>query len=361
VLEWCETCGNVQLRDTLPSAVLYRDYLYTTPDSPTLQDHYARLINYFRREHLLTGGSSAIEIGSNAGHFLRHLMGVTDRVVGVDPAREIAEAANRAGLRTLPEFFHREVGRRMREEFGLAHLVVARHCLAHNASPHEMLAGVTEVLAENGHLVIENAYIVSTITNVEFDQVYHEHMFYYSATSMSALLRMHGMRLTDAWLASVHGGSIVFVASRDQDVAPTPRLEKLRKAEAAVLTGDSFARFASRSDAIRQALRARVVELNAQGQTVYAYGATAKGSTLLNSSGITHEQIPYCVDSTPIKQGRFLPGSGIEVIPERHDHPAPDYYLLTAWNYEDEIIRKVRTAGNHSTRFIVPIPEVRVV
>lgn len=361
VVEWCPSCGNVQLRDALSADVLYRDYLYTTPRSPTLDAHYDILISYLRMKEILNRGTSVVEIGSNVGHFLGRLSHEASRVLGVDPAREIADEANRSGIPTIAEFFDSVSARRILQDWGRADLIVARHCLAHNESPHEMLAAAALILAEGGHLLIENAYVVNTIENIEFDQIYHEHMFYYSVTSMSALLGQHGMRLVDAWLTPVHGGSIVFVASVDDGQTVSSRVDEFLTSEASILTASSFARFAGRSHTVRKDLRDLVVGLRRAGKRVYGYGASAKGNTLLNSSAISREHIPYTVDSTPMKQGRFLPGSRIEVIPEGSSHPAPDYYLLTAWNYEAEIIRKVRDGGNRATRFIVPIPSVRVV
>jgi hypothetical protein len=188
-------------------------------------------------------------------------------------------------------------------------------------------------------------------------------MFYYSIRSVTALLALHGLFLADVFLSPVHGGSIVFVARKQssdgrahESVAQHFQAERLR------LTTAALERFSDSAVRIRTQLAALVTELATAGKSIYTYGASAKGNTLLNYVGLTHEYIRYCVDSTPVKQGKYLPKSNIEVVSEEYARAAPpDYFLLTAWNYEDEIISKVRRSGNHRSKFIVPIPDVRIV
>lgn len=362
VLEWCKRCSNLQLRDTLSAKELYRDYLYVTPQSSMLAAHYEYLTGYLLGNGYADSTSFVVEAGSNAGYFLEHLRPKVGRVLGVDPARQISQMANEAGIPTACDFFSVDRAKRIVAEYGKAQLVVARHVLAHNDSPHEMIEAARTVLADDGYFVIENAYVLNTLENSEFDQIYHEHMFYYSIRSMKALLKRHGMRLVDVMMTLVHGGSIVFVATRDPDAKVTVAVDGYGSRERLFLNQRTFAWFATRAYEVRDRLAELVAELIEQGHTIYTYGATAKGNTLLNFVGLTSSEIPYCVDNTPMKQGRFLPQSKIEIISE--DTAAlspPDYYLLTAWNYQDEIITKVRRAGNFETKFIIPIPFVRIV
>lgn len=361
-LEWCRTCDNVQLRETLGIDELYRNYMYITPPSSMLTAHYAFLLEYLLASRFVGPASFVVEPGSNAGNFLAHIKDSVGRVLGVDPAATIAAMANQAGIPTIAQAFGREVAAGIRSEHGPADLVVARHCMAHNETPHEMMAAAASVMANDGVLVIENAYVVDTIENGEFDQVYHEHMFYFSIHSMQTLLKRHGMRLVDVVMSLVHGGSIIFVAARGTSGSVRPSVRRYEARERQTLTSRTFDRFARRAREAREQLRELVDGLVDRSQTIFTYGATAKGNTLLNFTGLTRREIPYCVDSTPMKQGRFLPMSNIEVISEdaAAAHP-PDYYLLTAWNYQDEIIGKVRHHGNYDTKFIIPIPYVRIV
>lgn len=362
VLEWCEACNNVQLRDTLDADVLYRDYLYVTPDSAMLEAHYAFLLEYLLANGFVAPGSFVVEAGSNAGNFLSHIRESVGRVLGVDPAVRIAAIANAGGIPTIADFFDRQNAERIVEEHGTADLVVARHCMAHNETPHEMMDAARTVLAEDGHLVIENAYVLNTIENAEFDQVYHEHMFYFSIRSMKALLERHDMHLVDVMMSLVHGGSIIFVAAKGTEGPVSEAVHRYESRERDFLNAAAFRRFGDRALQIRSQVRDLIGELNDRSSTIYTYGATAKGNTLLNFVGITRDQIPYCVDSTPMKHGLFLPMSNIEVISEEAAAlEPPAYFLLTAWNYQDEIISKVRGAGNYQSKFVIPIPFVRIV
>ncbi len=362
VLEWCKKCDNVQLMETLDSAELYRNYLYVTPDSTMLTAHYEFLHDYMVANELLNSKSFVVEIGSNAGHFLNHLGATARQILGVDPATRIAAMANEAGVPTIADFFDASIAEQIVAEYGYADLVVARHCLAHNESPHEMMEGARALLNSHGRLVIENAYVLNTLENGEFDQVYHEHMFYFSIRSMKALLRRHNMHLVDVMMSLVHGGSIIFVAAVGQSVPTSDKVRMYEARERLFLNADAFERFAQRARQIRTQLRELVGELNSQGRVIDTYGATAKGNTLLNFAGFTSEQIRYCVDSTPMKQGLFLPQSNIEVISEETAaKEPPDYFLLTAWNYQDEIVSKVRESGNYASKFVIPIPFVKIV
>ena len=362
VLEWCKRCGNVQLRDTLSAEELYRDYLYVTPQSSMLAAHYEYLSSYLLGNGYAYRDSFVVEPGSNAGYFLEHLRPKVGRVLGVDPARQISQMANDAGIPTVCDFFSVESANRIAAEHGKAQLVVARHCLAHNESPHEMVEAAKTLLSEDGHFVIENAYVLNTLENSEFDQIYHEHMFYYSIRSMKALLKRHGMRLVDVMMTLVHGGSIVFVATSSSAATVNEAVDGYESRERLFLNQRAFSKFAARAHEVRDRLAELVGELVQEGRTVYTYGATAKGNTLLNFADLTSAEIPHCVDNTAMKQGLFLPQSNIEIISEEAaTADPPDYYLLTAWNYQDEIITKVRRAGNFDSKFIIPIPFVRIV
>jgi SAM-dependent methyltransferase len=362
VLEWCESCDNIQLRDTLSAEDLYRDYLYVTPESESLAEHYDALIAHLERTGILTSDSVVVEPGSNIGHFLRHLAPRVRSVLGIDPATEIAEMANAAGIPTICDFFTPEVAARIASERGPADLVVARHCLAHNETPHPMLSAARALLGKEGSLVIENAYVLNTIENNEFDQVYHEHMFYFSVRSMKVLLGLHDLQLVDAFTSPVHGGSIIFIAKPGTRASVAPSIALFDEREVRSLNLQTLGGLAEKAETVRRTLKALVDDVIEGGATVDSYGATAKGNTLLNYVGLTSREIRRCVDSTPLKQGRFLPKSNIPVISEEAaSAEPPDFYLLTAWNYRDEIIAKVRGGGNRVSKFIVPIPAPYIV
>jgi novobiocin biosynthesis protein NovU/D-mycarose 3-C-methyltransferase len=225
------------------------------------------------------------------------------------------------------------------------------------------MKGVVELLPQNGKLVIENAYALNTIKENEFDQIYHEHMFYYSIRSMSALLDIHNLQLIDVLTSLVHGGSIIFIAAHKSinNKISESILQHLTNEEI-ILNSIAIKNFSNKTLEIKAHLKMLITELKLENKTIYTYGATAKGNTLLNFVGISQREIPFCVDNTKIKHGKFLPKSRIKIISEEEglDNP-PDYFLLTAWNYQDEIIKKVRSAGNKHSKFIVPFPSVHIV
>jgi SAM-dependent methyltransferase len=358
LLEACE-CGNFQLRDCLDASDLYRHYYYTTPESPTLQAHYGNLVAKLQDRGLLAKSSRVLEIGSNIGIFLEFLRPFVAETLGVDPAQNVVEIANARGIDTIAEFFDAGVADSIAEERGRYDLVFARHCMAHNRDPLAMLQGVQRVLSDEGVFVLENAYALNTILGGEFDQVYHEHMFFFTLHSIVNILSHSGLSVIGAFLSDIHGGSIVCLAKRsgdaDVDVA------KLLEDEQRKLTSAAIREFAHRAQSTRDDLRSAVGDLLASGRTIFSYGATAKSATLMNYCGLSSTQIPFCADSTLMKQGRFFPKSHIEVVSEEFAFAnPPDAFLLTAWNYRDELIRKARSAGVRSS-FIVPIPRLEIV
>ena len=361
VLEWCATCSNLQLRDCLASDDLYRNYLYVTPQSAMLAKHYDYLQNYLISQGLVNRNSFVLEIGSNAGLFLKHIQPNVGKVLGIDPAENICKLAIEAGIPTICDFFSDTKAPTIAKEHGRPDLIVARHCFAHNCDPHPLIRGAASLLDEGAHLLIENAYALNTIENNEFDQIYHEHMFYFSIRSMAKLLALHGMQLVDVVMSLVHGGSAIFVARKNERSAQSESTEQYLTREAHFMTRAALERFASNARLIAENLRMLIGDLHRAGKRIYTYGATAKGNTLLNFVGLDRTTISACVDSTPLKQNRYLPQSGIRIISEEQgvENP-PDYYLLTAWNYKEEIINKVRAGGNFHSKFIVPIPFVHI-
>lgn len=363
VLEGCIVCGNLQLHDCMDAQLLYRNYLYTTPDSQSLRTHYEKLYAYLSQRAYIRPESFVLEVGSNSGLFLQFLKPRVAKVLGIDPAANICAVARAAGIETLCDFFAGPSADAIRASHGVPDTIIGRHCFAHNCDPHIMIAAAAELLADAGTLIVENAYALNTVENNEFDQIYHEHMFYFSIRSVSTLFALHGLFLADVFMSPVHGGSIIFVAKKEvAGVRASESVQRSLEAEKLRLTAPALTRFGASALRIRTELAGLVGELVAAGKSIYTYGASAKGNTLLNYVGLTHEHIRYCVDSTPVKQGKYLPKSNIEVVSEKYALAMPpDYFLLTAWNYEDEIIAKVRGCGNQRSKFIVPIPDVRIV
>lgn len=359
-LEQCVSCRNLQLSHCVDAGVLYSRYNYATPQSKALSRHYEELLMALRK-HGAGDESFVVEVGSNVGLLLEFFKPHFQRVLGIDPAENIARIAQERGIDTIVDFFDASVAARLKQQGGPADVIVARHCMAHNADPYSLLDGVDSLLSANGILVIENAYALNTVLNNEFDQIYHEHMFYFSLSVINRMLRRYDMEAFDVQMSEVHGGSIaVFAARKAARYLKTQAVVDTLASEDDFFGSDAIRRFAASAFEIRDSLTRVVSNAVRSGKTIYAYGATAKGSTLLNFCGLTRESIPYCADSTPIKQGKFMPKSGTQIVSEEwaFQNP-PDAFLLTAWNYKEELIEKVRRAGI-TCDFIMPIPNVLV-
>lgn len=359
----CDRCSLAQLSYCVDKEVLYSDYNYVTPESVELTRHYGEVYDFLRENGHIGPESMVLDIGSNIGRLLEFLKPRVKSVLGIDPAQNIVDLAIDRHIPTFCRFFNEASAREIDEAFGKQDAIFARHCFAHNEDPGQILAGIPQVLAPEGVMVIENAYFRDTVEKCEFDQIYHEHMYYYNLRGLGGILQSHGLKLVDAHHSDVHGGTIVFVAKlAASPTEPSGRVRDYLASEAGMHRPEYYERFVSQTWRNRNALRHLVDELHAEGKTIHAYGASAKATTLLNYYGITAAQVPFVVDFTPEKIGKYVPLANIQVISEEEAaKDPPDYYLLTIWNYRDEVIRKVRAAGNTRTRFILPHPDVEIV
>lgn len=359
----CTACSTAQLSYCADDLQLYKDYNYITPESAALTAHYQEIYNYLVENGFLNGNSRVLDIGSNIGRFLEFLKPRVGSILGVDPALNVSEMANRKGIPTIPAFFNPETAIAIREKDGYKDLFVARHCFAHNEEPWLMLNGVRELMQPQGAFVIENAYFYDTVQHFEFDQIYHEHMYYHTVRSISEIVERGGMKVVDALHSPIHGGTMIYLVMwADAPRQASKRLAAYLEQEREMHLGSFYADFQRVIAENRLTLRRLLAEIVGRGEHVHAYGASAKSTTLLNYYQIGSDLVPLVVDSTPTKIGKYIPLANIRIISEQDGlQNPPDYYLLTIWNYKDEIMRKVRAAGNQHTRFILPHPEVRVV
>ena len=362
-VEFCGDCGNLQLTHCVEASDLYDDYLYVTPSSATLDAHSVNLFYHMRAHGYLPEDAYLLEFGSNIGHFLHYAQSQVGRVLGIDPARAIVEMAQARDIPTVCGYFGPETARALAAEHGPANLVVARHCAAHNADPHALVTGARLALAPDGVFLMENAYGLNTILNGEIGQIYHEHMYYYTARAVRALFAKNGLDLIDLLYAdNVHGGSMVFFGAPAGSREVRPIVEATIARETAILNDALLDLLPQTLTRWRTETRALLDRFRASGRSVWMYGGSAKAATFINAVGITEADIAYCADSTKEKIGRFLPGTAIEIRTEAEAIAArPDYYLVTAWNYRNELIAKVRAGGNLHSGFAVPFPEVQVI
>lgn len=358
-LAYCPGCSLAQITETLPPEELFGEYAYFSSYSSTLLEHAASLVRRLIAERGLGPDSLAMEIASNDGYLLRNYASAGVPVLGIEPARNVAPAAEAVGVPTLCDFFGPAVADRLVAEGRLADVLHANNVLAHVPDLNGVLASMGRVLAPGGVAVVETPYVRDLIERLEFDTIYHEHLYYYSLTSLQRAFARNGLSVIGVERLAIHGGSLRVFADAGE-AAPGEEVSKLlaEEAELGMDTLEYFNGFAQRVDELRLRLRTMLFDLKAQGLTIAAYGAAAKGAVMLNACGIGRETIDFVADRSDYKQGRFMPGVHLPVVAPRHLlERRPDVVLLLTWNFADEILEQQAAYRAQGGRFIVPVPE----
>ena len=363
-LYFCSQCALVQIGETVPPERLFREYAYATSFSDTMVEHARALVETLIGRRGLGSTSQVIEIASNDGYLLQFYRQRGIPVLGIEPAANIAELAVKTkGIPTLVEFFDEQLGRRLAAEGHSADVVHAHNVFAHVPDPNGFVAGLRHVLKPGGVAVIEVPYVRDLVARLEFDTIYHEHFSYYSLSAIEALCRRHGLMVCDVELLPIHGGSLrLFVAHAGGQASARVAALLAEEKSAGLLAFDYYRDFGARIADLRQQLLALLRRLRGEGRRIAAYGASAKGSTLMNAFGIDAQLVEFVADRSDLKQGRFTPGNRLPIMPpqallERR----PDYVLLLTWNFADEILAQQDEFRRRGGRFIIPVPEVTVV
>jgi SAM-dependent methyltransferase len=364
-LALCPKCSLVQLTTEVPPDHLFRDYVYFSSFSDTMLRHAAELTARVVREERLGPDSLVVEAASNDGYLLKNYATAGVRVLGIEPARNVARVAvERHGIPTREEFFGREFAISLVAEGLRADVFHAHNVLAHVPDLNGFVAGIRTLLKSTGVAVIEAPYVKDMLDHCEFDTIYHEHLCYFSLTALDACFRKHGLVIRDVERVPIHGGSLrLFAAPAESVNAVSHRVTALLAEEASwdVGTLEPYRVFAGRVAEIRSGLRELLERLKAGGKRIAAYGASAKGSTLLNFCGIGREMIDFVVDRSTAKQGKLTPGTGLRIYaPDKLLEEMPDYTLLLTWNFADEILRQQEEYRKRGGKFILPVPLPRV-
>ena len=361
----CGDCKLVQVDYDVAPEELFGNYVYFSSYSEDWLAHARRYCDMARRRFGLGPQSLVIELASNDGYLLRNFVDSGIPVLGIDPSDTVARAAEQAGVPTLVEFFGEALGARLAREGRGADLIVANNVLAHVPRVNDFVAGIARLLKPRGTATLEFPHLLKLIEHVEFDTIYHEHFSYISLHAIERVFARHGLTIFDAEELPTHGGSLrIFAAHADRaDLAESSALAALKAREAALGLGNLavYTRFAERVETCRRSLLDFFARAKAESKTVAAYGAAAKGNTLLNFCSATPSDIAVVGDRNPHKQSKLLPGTHIPVVsPEELMQRRPDYVLILPWNLESEIRRQLEGIKAWGGRFVIPVPSAVV-
>jgi SAM-dependent methyltransferase len=361
---FCEHCSLVQIRETVPPEILFHDdYPYFSSVSPSLLKHFQDSAAAIAARRGLGRESKVIEAASNDGYMLRKFIELGIPVLGVDPAPGPVRAAREAGVPTRHDFFTREMaGKLVAEGEAPADVFLANNVLAHVPDLNGFIQGIRTVLKPDGVAVIEAPWVVDLIDRVEFDTIYHQHLCYFSVTALDRVFRSNGLYLNDVEHTTVHGGSLrLFVEPVE---APGEGVKRMlaEERERGATTFGYYRAFADRVTVLRAELRELLEGLKRYGKRIAGYGAAAKACTLLSFTGIDREILDFVADRNEVKHGWYMGGNLLPVVPpQKILEEMPDYVLILAWNFADEIMRDLDEYRLGGGRFVIPLPEPRIV
>jgi SAM-dependent methyltransferase len=360
----CDACFLVQLDVTVPPEEIFDDYAYLSSYADSWVAHARRYVDAISMRFGLGAGSQVIEIASNDGYLLQHFVARGIPVLGIEPARTAADRALARGIPTERVFFGQATARSLRVAGYRADLLVSNNVLAHVPDINDFVAGVPEILEPEGLWTIEFPHLLTLMQQGQFDTIYHEHYSYLSLLAIEPLLERHGLRVFDVEQIPTHGGSLrLFVCQQSAAYPQGAGVTAVRAVEASAWLQESstYDDFGLRAKSVRKGLLAFLQDARSRHMSVVAYGAAAKGNTMLNSCQIGPELIAYAVDRNPLKQGRLLPGSRLPVEPpSRIFETRPDFVLILPWNLRDEIVGSMVGIRDWGGRFVVALPQLEV-
>jgi SAM-dependent methyltransferase len=361
----CGDCFLAQVEEYVTPEHIFREYAYFSSYAQSWLDHARRYTAMAIERFRLETSSRIVELASNDGYLLQFFVERGYEVLGIDPAANVAKAAEARGVKTLTRFFGRELAGELARDQLMADLVVGNNVLAQVPDINDFVAGIKMILKPHGVVTIEFPHLLRLMAENQFDTIYHEHFSYFSLLTAARILAAHGLRLFDVEEIWTHGGSLrIFGCHADnarQETRPGVAALIARERAAGLDCLGSYAAFAERVRETKRKLLDFLITAKRAGKAVVGYGAPGKGNTLLNYCGVRTDFLDYTVDRNPYKHGKFLPGTHIPVLPpERIAETRPDYLLILPWNFKDEIMEQMAFIRRWGGKFVVPIPEVTI-
>lgn len=360
----CERCWMLQLRDTALPESLFKEYNYFTSCSAPMVEHARVTAQRYIQDYSLTPARRVIEIASNDGYMLQHFKDAGVPCLGIEPAVNVAKVAQAKGIETITEFFGYTLAAKLAAESRGGDLILANNVLAHAPDINDFVAGLRVLARPYVRIVLEFPYAVDMIERTEFDTIYHEHVFYFTLTSLIPLFLKHGLEIYDVEQLTVHGGALRVFVCREKQFPVRRSVNALLASETlkGVSSREFYEKFAGTVAGIRDRLKELLGYLKADGASIGGYGASAKSTVLLNYCGIGPDTVDFIADTTPAKQGTFSPGMHIPVVPDGELLARrPDYALLLIWNFMERVLEEQKPYRAKGGKFICAIPEVRVI
>ncbi len=360
-INFCSNCSLVQTSHVVDGDLLFKNYHYETSASRPLVEHFYSLADEIAKDYIQSPDNLVVEIGSNDGSLLSRIKDRC-RVLGIDPGGNVAEIAIKNGISTITDFFSTTLAKKIKSEKGMAKVVVANNVMAHIDDVRYVFSGVKELLSPGGRFIFEVHWVGNLIDEGGFDQIYHEHLCYYSLHSLKFLLDSLRMVINDIKLVPIHGESLRVFAGHSGKSSRSVIEFLDREVKMGLTKRDTYIGFSKKVESNKKKLVDLLWELKKEGKKIIGYGAPAKGNTLLNYFKIGPDILDFITDTTPAKQGTYTPGTRIPVVsPEILKNELPDYIFLLSWNYADAILEKEKGLREKGVKFIIAVPEVRVV
>jgi hypothetical protein len=363
----CRECLLVQVEEVESPANIFTDYAYFSSYSSTWLKHSKAYCDMTIERFGLNDQSSVVEIASNDGYLLQYFLEKKIKVLGIEPAANVAVSAIEKGIQTVVKFFGCETARELVSEGKKADLLIGNNVLAHVPDINDFVGGMKILLSEKGVITMEFPHLLQLMLKNQFDTIYHEHFSYFSFTTVKKIFNRHGMTLFDVEELPTHGGSLRIYACHNEDMAVANESKRAtemlaREVEQGLCDINSYLSFSQRVQETKRKILTFLINQKRAGKKIVGFGAPAKGNTLLNYCGVRADFIDYTVDDTPAKQGRFLPGTHIQVKnPKVLKETKPDFLVIMPWNFKEEIIQKHSYVRAWGCRFVVFIPEVQII